>query len=109
MENRSTEGQKTTRARFHLAERAVEDEGVLAASGPHELRQPRREASAGEVVRPRDVRLVAPLLIPSNDPIPHNTQRKITIELPNRQRRMGELVLPDVDDGQPVVPPRHRH
>jgi hypothetical protein len=51
---------------LHLAERAVEDEGVLAADGPRDLRHPRREAAAGEVVRPRDVRLVAPLLIPSD-------------------------------------------
>ena len=60
---------------LHLAERAVEDEGVLAAGGPRELRQPRREAAAGEVVRPRDVRLVAPLLIPFQFPHPQHTKR----------------------------------
>jgi len=43
----------------------VENEGVLSAGGPRELRHPRLEAAAGEVVRTRDVRLVAPLLIPS--------------------------------------------
>lgn len=56
--------------RTNLAEGAVEDDGVLVAGGTRELRQPRREAAAGEVVRPPDVRLVAPLLVPA---IPHHT------------------------------------
>lgn len=45
----------------------MEDDGVLVAGGTRELRQPRREAAAGEVVRPPDVRLVAPLLVPDVD------------------------------------------
>ena len=43
----------------------MENEGVLAAGGPRQLRHPRLEAAAGKVVRTRDVRLVAPLLVPS--------------------------------------------
>jgi len=63
----------------------VEDEGVLAAGGPRQLRHPRREAAAGEVVRPLDVRLVAPLIIPSvSNPFPqHHTERaKTKIQAP---------------------------
>jgi hypothetical protein len=50
---------------WDLTERAVEDEGVLAAGGPRQLWHPRREPAAGVVERARDVRLVAPLVVPS--------------------------------------------
>jgi hypothetical protein len=43
----------------------VEDDGVLVAGGPRQLRHPRREPTAGVVERARDVRLVAPLIVPS--------------------------------------------
>jgi hypothetical protein len=74
---------------FHLAERAVEDEGVLAAGGLHELRQARREAAAGEVVRPRDVSLVAPLLIPSDFPkSTKDSEKKLAPKSARRRRRV---------------------
>ena len=73
----------------------MEDEGVLAANGPHQLRHPRREAAAGVVVRPRDVRLVAPLIVPSvPDPFPNITRRgqkpKFRLRFPKSARRRAE-------------------
>lgn len=47
-----------------LAEGAMEDEGVLALDGLEEVRDFLREGVARVVVRPRYVRVVAPLLVP---------------------------------------------
>jgi hypothetical protein len=98
----------------------VEDEGVLAAGGPRQLRHPRREAAAGEVVRPRDVRLVAPLIVPSvSDPFPKITRRgqkskfRPPISKSARRRaaqhRRRPAGIPDVDDGDAGIAARHRH
>lgn len=46
----------------------MEDEGLLAPGGLGDLRQPVREAVAGVVVRPGDVRVADPLLVPADPP-----------------------------------------
>jgi hypothetical protein len=88
----------------------VEDEGVLAAGSPRQLWHPRREPAAGVVERARDVRLVAPLVVPS---IP-KSQIHGEGQSPNRRRLEqhftgGGARVPDVDDGKALVPAHHGH
>lgn len=57
----------------NLAEGAVEDKGVLALDSLQQVRHSLPEGVAGVVKRPRDVGVVAPLLVPAPTPMEEST------------------------------------
>ena len=80
----------------HLSEAALEAKGFLPTGCLANLRQPVREAVAGVVVRPGDVRVADPLLGPAHTPQP--TSASSGSCSPARPR-----CVPDVDDGDAGV------